>query len=216
MDDRVKPSGRPSGYSEKLAALICERVSNGEALSTVIAEEGMPSSASVYRWTEAHDSFREKLARAREWSAHILADRMRSVAEDDKGDFFIDGGGNPVADHVRVQRHRLLIDTYKFLAMKLLPRIYDRKPVDGSEAAAPGAITVTWLSTSSEPPAPPSPPKQLPYIKPSLPADLSPADWSVLVDLLELVRRTIPSNSDKPAEEIFGVMKAALLKHFAE
>jgi hypothetical protein len=38
----------------------------------------------------------------------------------------------------------------------------------------------------------------------------------VLVDLLEMVRRTIPTNSDKPPEQIFSVMKAALLPHIRE
>jgi len=37
-----------------------------------------------------------------------------------------------------------------------------------------------------------------------------------VLEVLELVKRTIPTNSDKPPEEIFGVMKAALLAHFRQ
>jgi hypothetical protein len=49
-----------------------------------------------------------------------------------------------------------------------------------------------------------------------MPADLSPADWSVLMQVLEQIKRTIPSNSDTPPAEVFGVIRKALLLHFAE
>jgi hypothetical protein len=38
----------------------------------------------------------------------------------------------------------------------------------------------------------------------------------VLCDVLELIKRTIPTNSDRPPEEIFGVLKKALMAHFEE
>jgi hypothetical protein len=37
-----------------------------------------------------------------------------------------------------------------------------------------------------------------------------------MLEVLELVKRTITSDSEKPAEEVFGVMRKALLAHFAE
>jgi hypothetical protein len=43
---------------------------------------------------------------------------------------------------------------------------------------------------------------------------LTERDWSVLLQLLELVKRTVPTNDDRPPEEIFGVMKQVLLAHF--
>jgi hypothetical protein len=49
-----------------------------------------------------------------------------------------------------------------------------------------------------------------------MPADLSPADWSVLMQVLEQIRRTIPSNSDSPPAEVFDVIRKALLAHFAD
>ena len=36
-----------------------------------------------------------------------------------------------------------------------------------------------------------------------------------MLEVLELVKRTVPTNDDRPPEEIFGVMKAALMAHFA-
>jgi hypothetical protein len=99
---------------------------------------------------------------------------------------------------------------------KLAPKKYGDKPVD---EAPQQALTFRWLDSSDpamQPPQRPQPPRQITYQKPELPADLIEQAWSVLVDLLEMVRRSIPTNSDKPPEKIFGVMKAALLAHFRE
>jgi hypothetical protein len=78
-------------------------------------------------------------------------------------------------------------------------------------------ITVSW---SAEPVPPPpvakEPPLQITYRPPSMPADLSPADWSVLMGVLDQIKRTIPSNSDTPPSEVFEVIRKALLEHFKD
>jgi hypothetical protein len=84
-------------------------------------------------------------------------------------------------------------------------------------AAGTGPITISWATGPIEPPPrAPEPPRQLEYKPPSAPADLSPADWSVLMKLLEQIKRTIPSNSDTPPAEVFEVLRKALLAHFAD
>jgi hypothetical protein len=37
-----------------------------------------------------------------------------------------------------------------------------------------------------------------------------------MLETLELIKRTIPSGSDSPPEEIFGVLRKALLAHFRD
>jgi len=54
------------------------------------------------------------------------------------------------------------------------------------------------------------------YRQPEMPADLSPADWSILMRLLELLKRTVPSNDDRPPGEIIVVLRKAPLAHFAD
>jgi hypothetical protein len=108
---------------------------------------------------------------------------------------------------------------------EMLPQIYatmQRMRIEDELARAPadsGPIQVTWLQTDQAeqaPPVAPAPPLQITYQKPELPAGLSERDWSVLVSLLETVKRTIPSNSDDPPELVFGIMRDALLKHYAQ
>jgi hypothetical protein len=78
-------------------------------------------------------------------------------------------------------------------------------------------IQIRWLDKSEVAASePPEPPRQIPCHKPQMPADLTEGDWSVMLEVLELVKRTIPTNSDSAPEEVFGVIRRALLAHFAE
>jgi hypothetical protein len=80
-----------------------------------------------------------------------------------------------------------------------------------------GPITIQWAATESAPPPQTAePPRQIPYKPPEMPADLKPQDWSVLMQVLEQIKRTIPSNSDAPPAEVFEVIRKALLAHFAD
>ena len=135
------------------------------------------------------------------------------IAFDDSGDLIIDGD-RVVAGHHVVQRARLKVDTVKWIMAKLHPGRYGERPVD---AGSQGPIQISWLQSDPAPPAPePAPPKQITYQRPSLPADLSDMDWSVMLQVLESIKRTIPSNSDSPPAEVFEVISKALLEHFRE
>jgi hypothetical protein len=68
---------------------------------------------------------------------------------------------------------------------------------------------------ANDPPEPPAPPKQIEYHKPELPGDLTEQDWSIMLEVLELLKRTVPKNDDRPPAEIFGVIREALMQHFA-
>ena len=134
------------------------------------------------------------------------------IAFDDSGDLIIDGDRVMSGHHV-VQRARLKVDTVKWIMAKLHPGKYGDKPVIEANS---GPITISWIESDKAPPVAPAPPKQIEYKRPELLADLSDRDWSLLVSLLETVKRTIPSNSDDPPETVFAIMRDALLKHYAE
>jgi hypothetical protein len=211
-----KKIGRPFAITDAVAQEILERLGEGESLLKICRDDHMPSMTTVYRHSESHVAFREKLTRARQLQGHYLFDKMREVAEDDSGDVFYDNKtGDPHIDHARLNRHRLIVDTYKFAASKLWPRIYGDRPEP--EASESQTLSISWIESDKAPIAPePAPPKQITYQKPELPADLSERDWSVLVSLLETVKRTIPTNSDDPPELVFGIMRDALLAHYKD
>ncbi len=115
--------GRPSDYSEELAAQICQRISLGEPLTKICAVDSMPCEASVYLWLTKHPTFSEMYAKAREDQADTLADQMLDIADDVTGD---------------PNRDRLRVDTRKWVAMKLKPRKYgDKLGLGGADDLPP-------------------------------------------------------------------------------
>ena len=64
---KPKPTGRPTDYTEELAAEICERLSTEEGgLFEVCKAEDMPARSTVYQWLAKHEVFADMYARARE------------------------------------------------------------------------------------------------------------------------------------------------------
>jgi hypothetical protein len=104
---------------------------------------------------------------------------------------------------------------------ELYPQVYatmQRMRLDDelsrAQADTTGPITFTWATNATPPPIEREPPRQLEYRKPE-PGALSPQDWAALMPVLELIKRTIPSNSDTPPAEVFDVIRKALLAHFS-
>jgi hypothetical protein len=201
------------GYSEAVAEEITERMIEGESVLKICQDEHMPSRVTVYRWIENNAAFRQRYSYAREAQAHYYADLIRDVAFDDSGDFFVEDG-RTVTDHARVQRARLKVDTLKWLAARF-NRAYSDKPPELAPAE-PQQIVISWLATPSDtkPPEKREPPR-LTYQKPKLPGDLSEQDWSVLMDILAMAKKALPSNSDQVPGEVLAVVKRALEEHFA-
>ena len=100
------------------------------------------------------------------------------------------------------------VDTIKWLTSNYAKKVYGDRPVPDEE---PKVLTIRWQS-SPDPVV--QPPEQIAHRKPGLPADLSEQDWSIMLEVLELVKRTVPANDERPPAEIFGVMRKALLAHF--
>lgn len=66
--------GRPSEYSQALAALILNRLADGETLRDICAEPEMPNRVTIDYWAGVCSVFSECLARAMRLHADALAD----------------------------------------------------------------------------------------------------------------------------------------------
>ncbi len=140
---------RPSDYTQEIADLICDRISQGEMLTKVCAEEGMPPRKTVYTWMRARPDFKAAYARAREEWAEFYEEKVLDIAFDDKGDFFIEDG-KAVADHARVARARLQVDTLKWFMMKWAPRRYGETPELVPESAGITRIERTIIASDGD------------------------------------------------------------------
>jgi hypothetical protein len=119
-------TGRPSDYSDELAAEICGKLASGKPLTKICAEESMPCESTVYLWLKKQEGFSEMYARAREDQADTLADEMLEIADDSSRDTLKTEAGE-VCNTEYVQRSRLRVDTRKWIASKLKPRKYGDK-----------------------------------------------------------------------------------------
>jgi len=166
---------------------------------------------------EVNPAFREQYARARELQAHYYFEKIAQIAFDESKDFFVDNEtGKVVSDHVRVARARVQIDALKWASAKLLPKVYGDRGDRPDEDEKPKRLNIAWIAPERPVEPPPAPPKQLEYRRPELPGDLSERDWSVMLQTLEVIKRTIPSNSDSPPAEVFEIIRTALLTHFED
>lgn len=121
--------GRPTDYSEELAAEICERLANGQSLAAMCREPGMPNASSVYLWLIKHKEFSEMYARAREDQADTLADQIIDIADTPQIGIKTKTGKDGVETHEgdMIEHRRLQVDARKWVAAKLKPRKYSEK-----------------------------------------------------------------------------------------
>jgi hypothetical protein len=123
---------RKNGYTKKLAATICTRITCGESLGSICKTPGMPSVATVYRWLASNSEFRELYTTAREDQADTLADQILQIADETplvkvKCEDGKDEEKPLQVDGAAVQLLKLRVDARKFLAAKLKPKKYSER-----------------------------------------------------------------------------------------
>jgi transposase-like protein len=97
-------TGRPTDYSPALADAICNRILEGATVNRACRAEGMPTHRTVFVWLARHPEFARQYAVAKILRAHVLADEMLEIADDDTLD---------------VTRQRQQIDARKWLVARM-------------------------------------------------------------------------------------------------
>ncbi len=138
--------GRPSLYTEALAAKICQRLAEGETLRSICRDKAMPNKATVLRWLadKKKAEFRDQYAHARDMQADALFDEALEIADDASGDWTVDKDGKKVLDHENIQRSRLRVDTRKWAAGTMAPKKY------GDKLDLGGSIGLRWEDALKE------------------------------------------------------------------
>jgi len=73
--------GRPSKFTEEIAAEICERLSKGEPLAVICRDDHMPAVSTVWAWERAHEGLSEAIARARLVGYDAIAAEALTIAD---------------------------------------------------------------------------------------------------------------------------------------
>ena len=111
----AKKMGRPSKFTEAIAAEVCERLSMGEPLAVICRGDKMPNEDTVRSWAGKNEELSRCIARARISGAHFIANRTRETAR---------GAGDSTGD---IARDKLIIDTDLKLLSKWFPKDYGDK-----------------------------------------------------------------------------------------
>jgi hypothetical protein len=131
MDKTKKKVGRPKiDFTPELAEEICYAVacSNKGIKQLCKMYDHWPSHNTVYGWLASHKEFSDLYARAKRLQIEVIIDEILEIADDASNDSVInEEDGKRVIDHEHINRSRLKIDTRKWLAAKLCPRIYGDK-----------------------------------------------------------------------------------------
>jgi hypothetical protein len=141
--------GRPTGYAYELGQAICRRLVEGETLTRICRDEGMPGIGTVYDWIHAHADFAEAYVTAREVQAHVKFDQVWDVASEAREDGW--------------RTARLKFDVLRWQCSKLLPTRYGAK-LEDLKPPPPKTIILTefqWLDAEGKRVGDPVPGKQI-------------------------------------------------------
>ena len=121
-------AGRPTDYTPELAQRICDAIATTtEAYERIIEiNTDFPNRDVMRLWRYRHPKFKDMYEVARQAQADLYIDELREVARNRSNDLMETNEGyksNPAA----VARDKLIIDTDKWIACKVLPRIYGDK-----------------------------------------------------------------------------------------
>lgn len=125
--------GRPSTYTKELGEKICRAVSCSTAsLNTICANNpDFPERKTIWEWRLDYPEFGNLYDSARRLQADLLAEEITEIADNSNNDTLIkiksDGSETEVANTEWIARSRLRVDTRKWIACKLLPKVYGEK-----------------------------------------------------------------------------------------
>ncbi|MFC7782017.1 hypothetical protein [Legionella taurinensis] len=121
-----KTVGRPTKYSPDIANKICEAIaSNGKGVKKLCEENpDWPNKDTIFTWLKKYPEFSDQYARAKRFQVEALIDEILDIADDSSLDQITHDDGSSSCNSVFIARSRLRIDTRKWLASKLVSKVY--------------------------------------------------------------------------------------------
>src|SRR5512134_1331992 len=121
-----RPHGRPTVYTEAIAAEILQRLADGESLHSICKADHLPSKSTVIAWTlDNREGFSDRYAHAREIQLGICEDELFDIVDDATNDWMEreskNGDVQIVLNREAIERARLRVETRKWVLTKLRP-----------------------------------------------------------------------------------------------
>lgn len=127
--------GRPTVYTEAIAAEICDRLAAGEPLRKICQDDHLPTDACIRYWVvEDREGFFSRYMRAREAQAIRWSEDIVEIIDETASDLISNGDG-VMQNNVGVARARLRMDGRLHLMRMVVPRIFGKVDDDKKGAA---------------------------------------------------------------------------------
>lgn len=144
-------AGQMDAYTPEIGEQICTMIIEGSTLVKMSDVIGV-STTTILNWLHKYEEFNKKYYLARQLQMELIIDGILVISDDSSEDWKEEEYGNGktriVVDHEHIARSRLKIDTRKWLAAKLYPKLYgDKIQVD----AGKGLTTATLIIKNEAP-----------------------------------------------------------------
>jgi len=129
VDNTVVKMGRPKKYSQALAARICLAVSTSTDSLELICKKNpdFPCAGTIYAWRLEYYNFSEMYVDAKRIQAELYIEEIIAISDNTSKDTLIAENGKETCNSEWIARSRLRVDTRKWIACKLVPRLYGDK-----------------------------------------------------------------------------------------
>ena len=113
-------------YQQELADKICSIVAtHTESLEELVKMYDLPPVRTIYDWLYRNDAFSHNYAKAKQIQASRMIEELDKIAKEKS--YYVDADGNQRVDPGFTASQRLIADTRKFIASKLIPKVYGDK-----------------------------------------------------------------------------------------
>lgn len=121
--------GRPTRYTDKLAQEICDTIASSSKGTKKLCSEHShwPCQDTLFTWLKRYPEFSEQYAQAKRCQIELLVDEILEISDDASQDQYMNELGTLIANPPAIHRARLKVDTRKWLASKLVPKVYGNK-----------------------------------------------------------------------------------------
>lgn len=125
----VNLGGRPTKYTPELIDDILNQIAcTDKGLHDLCKlNDGWPVPSTIFEWLIKYPEFADRYEKAKEHQQKVCIDQIKKIASDRSRDFYINEKGVELPNATSVARDKLIIDTLKWEASKLAPRVYGDK-----------------------------------------------------------------------------------------
>lgn len=155
MTQRLQPkNGSPSTYTKEIGEEICQKISVSEYGLKRLCKENphWPCKQTIFEWRIKIKEFGDLYAKAKQDQIETLIDDCLDIADDTSQDTIVsvdsEGVEREKCNTEWINRSRLRIDTRKFLAQKLAPKLYGDKVSerDNAESLSDAVVAMKELA----------------------------------------------------------------------